>query len=245
MSHEVRHASCLDSARGLASLPTGIASLLLTDAPYAVSKKGGNITRRGGSVLTQDFFESDRDHDEINETVRAAVRESMRVVDVAGAAYVWCGHAQFGFLETLLRECGCDRTGFLVWTKTNPAPSVRKAGWVSSAELCVWGRRPGNRFNFTQHVEMLNAFRRPCLANGAPEKVGHPTQKPLDLIQRIVAASSQPGDLVLDPFCGSGTTLVAAKNLGRSAIGWEIGPAFVAMAEARLEQGVMFEGTGT
>jgi DNA modification methylase len=209
-----------------------------------VSKKGGDITRRNGSTLKQDFFESDRDHDEINETVRQAVRESMRVVAYDGAAYIWCGHGQFGFLETLLRDCGCDRTGFLVWTKTNPAPSVRKAGWVSSAELCVWGRRPGNRFNFSEHTEMLNAFRMPCLANGSPEKVGHPTQKPLVLISRVIAASSQPGDLVLDPFAGSGTTLVAAKNLGRQAIGWEIDEEFIAMAERRLSQGVMFAASG-
>jgi len=73
------------------------------------------------------------------------------------------------------------------------------------------------------------------LNNRAKERTGYPTQKPVALLERIIAASSNPGDVVLDPFCGSGTTLVAAERLGRRWIGMDTSPDAVAIAQGRLE----------
>jgi DNA modification methylase len=73
------------------------------------------------------------------------------------------------------------------------------------------------------------------VAAHAAERLGYPTQKPLALLERLVAASSNPGDVVLDAFCGSGTALVAAQRLGRRWIGMDVTPAAVAMARRRLE----------
>jgi len=75
------------------------------------------------------------------------------------------------------------------------------------------------------------------VAAQAAERLGYPTQKPLALLERIVAASSNPGDVVLDAFCGSGTALVAAQKLGRRWIGMDVSPAAVALARRRLEEG--------
>jgi DNA modification methylase len=230
--HDIRLGDCL---AGMREIEAGSVALLLTDVPYAVSKNGGDIVRNGGSVLVQDFFECDRDAEAINEVVRSAVRLALQKLKATGAAYVYCGHSQFGFIEQEMKQAGCDRTGFLVWCKTSPAPSVRKAGWVSSAELCVWGRRPGNRFHFTEHSEMLNVFRCASMRHGSIGKTEHPTQKPLEVIEPIVRAQSDVGDLVLDPFAGSGTTLVACKRLGRRGLGWEREAKFHADAVKRLE----------
>jgi site-specific DNA-methyltransferase (adenine-specific) len=78
----------------------------------------------------------------------------------------------------------------------------------------------------------------PTLTNGMPEKSAHPTQKPLELVRRLVAAASQPGDLVIDPFAGSGTTLVACEALGRRWLGCEIDLAYCRIIAARLEKRV-------
>jgi site-specific DNA-methyltransferase (adenine-specific) len=74
----------------------------------------------------------------------------------------------------------------------------------------------------------------PTICNGMAEKTDHPTQKPLELLRRLVAASSEPGELVVDPFAGSGTTLVAAAALGRRWEGADADPRYVALARARL-----------
>ena len=78
--------------------------------------------------------------------------------------------------------------------------------------------------------------RRAPVAAQAAERLGYPTQKPLALLERIVAASSNPGDVVLDAFCGSGTALFAARKLGRHWLGMDISPAAVALAARRLEE---------
>ena len=80
-----------------------------------------------------------------------------------------------------------------------------------------------------------DVFTIPIIAGAAAERMGYPTQKPLALLERIIRASSNPGDIVLDPFCGSGTTCVAAEQLGRKYIGIDQSPEAVQVARARLE----------
>lgn len=80
-----------------------------------------------------------------------------------------------------------------------------------------------------------NLLRVPSLKGSSREKVGHPTQKPIALIRHLIAASSRPGDEILDPFLGSGTTAVAARELGRRWLGIEQSPRYAAMAQARLD----------
>jgi site-specific DNA-methyltransferase (adenine-specific) len=84
------------------------------------------------------------------------------------------------------------------------------------------------------HPPPSNAFHCDGHRHGNPEKVEHPTQKPLAVIEPLIRASSRVGDVVLDPFAGSGTTLVAAKRLGRRAIGWERNPKYHAIAVKRI-----------
>jgi site-specific DNA-methyltransferase (adenine-specific) len=81
-----------------------------------------------------------------------------------------------------------------------------------------------------------NVWRIPSLKGASKEKAGHPSQKPLELIERIVLSSSAPGDLIIDPFLGSGTTAVVAETNGRHWIGMEISEAYAAMAEDRIQR---------
>jgi site-specific DNA-methyltransferase (adenine-specific) len=84
----------------------------------------------------------------------------------------------------------------------------------------------------------------PTLTNGMPEKSAHPTQKPLELVRRLVAAATEPGGLVVDPFAGSGTTFIACEALGRRWLGCEVDPAYRRIIAARLKQRVNLLAAG-
>ena len=108
-------------------------------------------------------------------------------------------------------------------------------------------RRGGARaYTWTPHplgAKPRDVLEIPTLTNGMPEKSAHPTQKPLELVRRLVAAASQPGDLVIDPFAGSGTTLVACEALERRWLGCEINPAYRRIIAARLENRLQLQAT--
>ena len=117
-------------------------------------------------------------------------------------------------------------------------PQVRKKNYLSSIELILWVARYAEKcpftFNFEGQNEMHNFLEYP-ICSGA-ERTAHPTQKPLALIGKLVRIHSNKGDVILDPFLGSGTTAVAAKKLGRNYIGIEINPDYVKIAEERLKR---------
>ncbi len=225
----IYHADCRDV---LPELAHSAAALILTDPPYGISVVGGDIYRPGGSRLRQEFFAGDDDTATMNALVAEACRMTLPLMRPDGAAYWWCGHRQFGMIESILAATG-RKTGFLVWRKTNAPPSVRKASWRYVSELCVWVGKPKH---FLGQAEMRNVIDVPIMANGAPGKTAHPTQKPLDLFKRIILAATDPGDLVIDPFLGSGTTARACTDLGRRCIGIEREEGYCEIAAGRLMQ---------
>ena len=116
--------------------------------------------------------------------------------------------------------------------------AVREPYDAATQALYLRDRRYADKEKRREYLERgkfaTNLWRVPSLKGSSREKVGHPTQKPLALLERIVLSSSRAGDLVLDPFCGSGSALVAARKLGRCAMGIETDEKWVALARARL-----------
>ena len=137
---------------------------------------------------------------------------------------MWCGWGQIS--DIVLAFEGLS-TRLCCWEKTNPPVINGQYLWLSAVEFCVYGKHPNAVFNL--HCQSP-VWRGPITRNRT-----HPTEKPLWLMLKIIEASSSPNDLILDPFCGSGTTCVAAKMLGRRYIGIDISEKYCEIARQRLE----------
>jgi modification methylase len=157
---------------------------------------------------------------------------------------------------TILQDLGFWILNDVVWRKTNPMPNFRGRRFTNAHETMIWaGREPGAKgytFNYealkagNEDVQVRSDWTFPLCTGeerikGRDGKKLHPTQKPEALLARVILSSSRPGDLILDPFSGTGTTGAAAKRLGRQFIGIERDPAYAAAAEARLADIVPFE----
>ncbi len=218
----------------------GLVDVVITDPPYAISVRGScHIGVPGKGSRSFDFFESDHDWHATLAMWSDALALTLQNLRVPRSIYAWVSHREFGPTVALLESVGFN-TRFLVWSKLCPVPPPPWSGWPSGAELCVYGFESGRKWNLgPTQVPKSNVFVADGFRFGNPGKVEHPTQKPIQVISPLIQASSNIGDLILDPFMGSGTTLVAAKNLGRRAIGIEIEEKYCEIAVKRLAQSVM------
>jgi site-specific DNA-methyltransferase (adenine-specific) len=192
--------------------------MVLTDPPYNA------INRETGGLRMIDKGAAD------SEAVDLPVLVAALAATGAHTVYGWCSSEQLSEWLIALQAHGfTTRTG--VWWKTNPSPMNGDALWLSAIEVCAFGRRA--KATFTRHCE--GAVWRGPLA----EPNGHPTPKPVWLMQSLIQASSNPGDLVLDPFAGGGATLYAAKQLNRRAVGVEMNERYCEIIARRLSQEVL------
>ena len=130
-----------------------------------------------------------------------------------GSIYMFCGFNQVSTIRQAMSKKGLS-TRIIVWEKTNPSPMNGSVIWLSGVELCVYGKKKSATFNL--HCKNT-VFRYPCVGGRI-----HPTQKPVELLAQLIAASTKEGDTVLDPFMGSGTTAIAAIREKRNFIGFEL-----------------------
>lgn len=144
--------------------------------------------------------------------------------------YIWCNKNQISSLMSHYENLGCN-VDLLVWHKTNPIPTCNNK-YLSDLEYCVFARDPGVGLGGTYETK-TKLFESPCNKTDKDD-YNHPTIKPLPIIETLINNSSKPGDIVLDPFLGSGTTAVAAKQNNRKYLGFEINPEYFKIASDRL-----------
>ena len=190
-----------DCMNVLPSLADGSISLTLTDIPYdEVNRKSGglrNLDKSHADIIT---FPLD---DFIDEVVRVT----------SGSIYIFCGSVQVSHIRNRLIGHGLS-VRHCIWEKTNPSPMNGQHIWLSSIENCVFAKKSGAVFN--EHCKS-------AVWRCATERYKHhPTPKPVKLMERLIEASSNLGDIVLDPCMGGGSVGVAAKKCGRSFIGIEM-----------------------
>lgn len=229
----IYHGDCREIMPGLPKV-----DLVLTDPPYCVSVAGSaHRGQIGKGVRRLDFFEGDADWKAMLDVVMQGVRQAVAMLSAVASVYVWCGHRQFGSIVDCLERKGMS-TRPLVWAKACPAPAPPGSGYSAGAELCVYGYPPNRTWN-GEASSPNSVFRFDSYRHGQPGKVDHPTQKPIGMISTQICLSSNEGDTILDPFMGSGTTLRAAKDLHRKAIGIEIEERYCEIAANRLGQEVL------
>ncbi len=221
------HGDCADV---IPSLPA--VDLLLTDPPYSVSTSKPFTRRNRKGTRNFDFFAGDQ---EWAVMTAAVVDRVTAAAEKARAAYVWCGHRQFGPLVEWF-EGGGWSTRPVVWRKRCPIPAPPGVGFDSAVELCVYAFREGRKWTAPTGQRCPNVIDADGYRHGRPGKEDHPTQKPPQTVEYPLLLSTEPGDLVLDPFAGSGTTLRIAKDNGRKAIGVEIEERYCEVIARRLAQ---------
>lgn len=240
------HGNCLEI---LPTLPAESVDLIVTDPPYNVSRskdidRGSweKLSTRRKAKLTRDFGDWDKFTPENFEAFTLAwLAEAARVMKPESTAFVFFTLEGLGMLERLAPKAGLRWLQALIWHKTNPAPNFQsQRRFVRSNEGIGWMQKGTQRVMTWNGGPARHDFIETGICQGS-ERLGHPTQKPLAVIEPLILVASAPEDLILDPFAGTGTTLVAAKRLGRRYIGIEQDERYAAIARSRLSQGSLFE----
>jgi len=147
-------------------------------------------------------------------------------------------------IGSVMQELGFKILNLITWEKPNPPPNLSCRYFTHSAEMLIWAAVNGkskHRFNYTDMKaenggkQMKTVWRFPTPSKTEKLLGGHPTQKPVALVRRCLLASSNAGDVVLDPFTGSGTTGVACATTGRRFIGIENDPEYRQLSKERIE----------
>ncbi len=239
---------CGDCLEILKQIPDESIDLVLTDPPYGISKKGleidyTNIQNRKlkknskkPKKIKYDFGEWDHfeSRDELLNWTEQWVKECFRVLKESGNFVSFFDSNNISHFGDILNKYGYVRQ-IIVWHKTNPVPQIFKVGFMNSVELLSWAtKQKGNKHTFNYQLGQHHNFIETPICMGK-ERTSHPTQKPIKAVQWLVEYLSNEGDIILDPFSGTGTFALVAKSLGRNYIGIEINPEYCQWAEERIK----------
>lgn len=224
MNDAVFNCDCLD---GLKSLPDNSVDLVITDPPYLFEARGAGFHKRGG-VCAYDYFDEIGDNGLARGFNLGVLKETERVLKATNT-YVFCNK---NLLYPLLDFYKDKLIDVLVWHKTNTLPIICNK-YLSDLEYIVFARDKGVRIHAANTKEASKVYIS-VMNTKDKNKWGHPTIKPLPLIERLIRNSSNAGDVVLDPFLGSGTTAVAAIRNKRHYIGYEISNDYYKIATRRI-----------
>ena len=217
----------------MGSLPKGSVDLILTDPPYTISKETGFKSVVNGVqrfAVSMDF--GAWDHCQIDLLDMAQVFH--RALRQGGTAIVWYDLWKIGEIKEAMEQAGFKMLRQIIWEKSNPVPLNMKATYLSnSREMAVSGVKGGKPIFHSEYDSGI--YRYPIPRHNGNRQ--HPTQKPENLFAALVQKHSNPGDLVVDPFLGAGTTAMAAINNGRAFAGCDIDERYVEVSRARLASG--------
>lgn len=211
---------------------------IVTDPPYGISHYGG-VTKVGDQIVTADF-DGDDAWDSIDpaaflDTLYGWIEEWERLLKPGGSVIAFCDRALVSHMWDAMKRVGLKPKQIIIWRKTNPSPAgLARKNLISATEFMVWAVAPGAPyvFNEVDDWDRHNVITTPII--GGHEKVDHPTQKPIAVLSKLIQLTSNPGDLILDPFAGSGSTGVTALGLGRCAHLIDQDKNYVRLAQERL-----------
>ena len=244
--NDIIHGDCLTALRSLADQSV---DLVFADPPYNL-QLSGDLSRPDQTHVDAvkdawDQFDSFAAYDAFTKIWLA---EARRVLKPDGAVWVIGSYHNIFRVGTILQDLDYWILNDVVWRKTNPMPNFRGRRFTNAHETLIWAARSQKSrhvFNYeamkalNDDLQMRSDWELP-LCTGAERlkqadgKKAHPTQKPESLLARVILASTRRGDVILDPFFGSGTTGAVAKKLSRNFIGIEQDVAYVEIARKRI-----------
>ena len=224
-----------DCVEAMRRLPTASVDLVFADPPYNL-QLGGDLNRPDGSHVDAvtdhwDQFASFKVYDDFT---RAWLTEARRVLKPDGALWVIGSYHNIFRVGAILQDLGFWILNDVVWRKANPMPNFKGTRFTNAHETLIWasqGEKAKYHFNYramktlNDELQMRSDWVLPICGGAERLKEGghkvHPTQKPESLLYRVLLSTTEKGDVVLDPFFGTGTTGAVAKRLGRHWIGCE------------------------
>jgi site-specific DNA-methyltransferase (adenine-specific) len=239
----VYRADCVELMR---LMPAGSIDAIFADPPYRLST--GGVTVKNGVLAPVDKGAWDRslggferDHGFNVRWLRAA----RRVLKPGGTLWVSGTHHVIFSLGFALQTLGFRVINSVVWEKLDPPPNALHTAFTHAHETLIWASKGrGHTFNYdlinspNPHAQLSSVWRIPAVPAREKRHGRHPTQKPLRLVRRALLACMREGELVFDPFCGSGTSGVAAKELGRFFVGAELEEGYCELTARRIRAAV-------
>ena len=246
--NQILTGDCIELMRGL---PDASVDAIFADSPYNLQLGEKTLYRpedQTAARAVRDDWDSFTSSAEYDKFTHDWIAECKRILKPDGAFWTIGSYHNIFRIGAILQDLGFWILNDIVWVKTNPMPNFRGTRFTNAHETLIWAtpRKTGKyTFNY-ETMKKLNGGKQMrsdwdiniCLGEervkGVDGKSLHNTQKPLDLLRRVILATTKPGDIILDPFMGSGTTAAAARELGRNFIGIEREETYVAAARERV-----------
>ena len=239
-----------DCVAEMDALPPASVDLVFADPPYNLQLEGA-LSRPDQSLVdaVDDDWDKFADFAEYDAFTRRWLTSARRLMKPAATIVVIGSYHNIFRVGSILQDLGFWILNDIIWRKANPMPNFRGRRFTNAHETMIWAARAADAKGYTFNYEALKAGNEDCQARSdwflpicsggerlkdAGGRKTHPTQKPEALLSRVLLAASNAGDLVLDPFFGSGTTGAVARRLGRSFVGIERDPVYAAAARRRI-----------
>ena len=242
---------CGDSLRVMKTLPDKSVDLIFADPPYFMQLHKELVRPDATAVVAvNDDWDKFPDSKTYDTFTQKWLAEAFRVLKDTGSLWVIGSYHNIFRVGYHLQNAGFWILNDIVWRKTNPMPNFKGTRFTNAHETLIWATKEP-RTKYTFNYESMKAFNEDLQMRSdwlipvchGPERVKndigkslHSTQKPEELLYRIILACSKPNDVILDPFVGSGTTAAVAKKLGRKYIGIDMSKAYIEMANRRIER---------
>jgi site-specific DNA-methyltransferase (adenine-specific) len=249
MAHKVIRANCLEY---MAKAQPETFDFIFADPPYLLSNGGFSVS--SGKQVSVNKGNWDKSSGQANDSNFHLqwISQCQRLLKPNGTIAISGTRHSIYKCAIALEQLGFKILNEIVWFKPNGAPNLGGRNFAESHEIVIWAAKNAKSKHVFNYLEMKtydapsDYIKKPgkqmrdvwVIPNTPPREKTfgkHPTQKPLELLLRLISATTTPGAKVLDPFCGSGTTGVAAKMLGRSFMGIDASPSYVDLAEARIK----------
>lgn len=217
-TQEVICGDCLEVLRGL---PADLYDMCLTDPPYGMNYQSSWRTDKHEKLALDDSI----------EWFAGFAKELYRVMKDDTHVYIFCNEYALSHFRDWLEDAGFVNKRTLVWVKNNHTSGDLEGDYANKTEFIIYAQKGRRLLNGGRETNVLNYAR----ANTD----NHPTEKPIDICRYLIQKSSTEGETIFDPFCGGGTTLVAAKIENCAGYGIELSKEYCEIARKRLEQSTL------